>query len=113
MAEPGFWDNQEQAQSLINDTNRMKEKSENFKQLEAKFDDAQTALELLKADPDPELSEELSEEMVSLSQSFHDYELSLLLSDKYDKHKDRKSTRLNSSHVSISYAVFCLKKKKL
>src|SRR5699024_11318943 len=26
-------------------------------------------------------------------------------------HKDRKSTRLNSSHVSISYAVFCLKKK--
>src|SRR5437868_9710930 len=26
---------------------------------------------------------------------------------------DRKSTRLNSSHVSISYAVFCLKKKKI
>src|SRR3989442_9793670 len=27
-------------------------------------------------------------------------------------HADRKSTRLNSSHVRISYAVFCLKKKK-
>src|SRR5439155_6508981 len=27
-------------------------------------------------------------------------------------HKDRKSTRLNSSHVANSYAVFCLKKKK-
>src|SRR5690349_24231854 len=27
--------------------------------------------------------------------------------------KDRKSTRLNSSHVEISYAVFCLKKKKI
>src|SRR5258707_10529913 len=27
--------------------------------------------------------------------------------------KDRKSTRLNSSHANISYAVFCLKKKKL
>src|SRR2546421_8727605 len=27
-------------------------------------------------------------------------------------HKDRKSTRLNSSHDQISYAVFCLKKKK-
>src|SRR5690242_21086691 len=26
--------------------------------------------------------------------------------------QDRKSTRLNSSHMSISYAVFCLKKKK-
>src|SRR5207249_8761829 len=29
-----------------------------------------------------------------------------------DRPEDRKSTRLNSSHVSISYAVFCLKKKK-
>src|SRR5438874_6396920 len=28
-------------------------------------------------------------------------------------HQDRKSTRLNSSHVEISYAVFCLKKKKI
>src|SRR5438874_11658146 len=28
------------------------------------------------------------------------------------KRRDRKSTRLNSSHVEISYAVFCLKKKK-
>src|SRR5258707_10496816 len=27
-------------------------------------------------------------------------------------HVDRKSTRLNSSHANISYAVFCLKKKK-
>src|SRR5437773_4424445 len=26
--------------------------------------------------------------------------------------RDRKSTRLNSSHITISYAVFCLKKKK-
>src|SRR3712207_8905509 len=30
----------------------------------------------------------------------------------YDHAKDRKSTRLNSSHANISYAVFCLKKKK-
>src|SRR5690625_2775430 len=30
--------------------------------------------------------------------------------DSYDTHADRKSTRLNSSHVAISYAVFCLKK---
>src|SRR5690242_21360867 len=32
---------------------------------------------------------------------------------QYDQsEEDRKSTRLNSSHMSISYAVFCLKKKK-
>src|SRR5256885_11070860 len=32
--------------------------------------------------------------------------------DLADRGEDRKSTRLNSSHLVISYAVFCLKKKK-
>src|SRR5439155_24767478 len=32
--------------------------------------------------------------------------------DNLNPQQDRKSTRLNSSHVAISYAVFCLKKKK-
>src|SRR5258705_5060083 len=32
--------------------------------------------------------------------------------DAVAQHQDRKSTRLNSSHLGISYAVFCLKKKK-
>src|SRR6266496_6055638 len=35
-----------------------------------------------------------------------------LPSEPWQKLQDRKSTRLNSSHVEISYAVFCLKKKK-
>src|SRR5699024_11821643 len=40
--------------------------------------------------------------------------VSTLLNQMYSvpSRLDRKSTRLNSSHVSISYAVFCLKKKK-
>src|SRR5947199_3984823 len=32
--------------------------------------------------------------------------------DNGNKDRDRKSTRLNSSHLGISYAVFCLKKKR-
>src|SRR5438445_3321405 len=36
----------------------------------------------------------------------------LAVSRTYIKGIDRKSTRLNSSHANISYAVFCLKKKK-
>src|SRR3712207_8849599 len=32
--------------------------------------------------------------------------------DRQTARRDRKSTRLNSSHANISYAVFCLKKKK-
>src|SRR5699024_12835617 len=35
----------------------------------------------------------------------------LAVGTRFDVSRDRKSTRLNSSHVSISYAVFCLKKE--
>src|SRR5690606_40895312 len=36
----------------------------------------------------------------------------LFIAQLYGRSLDRKSTRLNSRHVKISYAVFCLKKKK-
>src|SRR3712207_7205336 len=36
----------------------------------------------------------------------------VVVTDRYIDSSDRKSTRLNSSHANISYAVFCLKKNK-
>ncbi|MCT3348522.1 peptide chain release factor 2 [Lactobacillus hominis] len=86
MAEPDFWDDQEAAQNLIAQTNQMKEKSEKFQKLNNDFQDAQVALDLLKSDPDQDLQTELSDQMIELSKSFHEYELNLLLSDKYDQH---------------------------
>src|SRR5437868_11390402 len=56
----------------------------------------------------------LSKEAGTLSDKFAG--LARVTAGKYDwkpGEGDRKSTRLNSSHVSSSYAVFCLKKKKL
>src|SRR5690554_6974066 len=55
-----------------------------------------------------EIHEKLSEEIKSF---LKDYGFSKVTVKK-DLQGDRKSTRLNSSHVRISYAVFCLKKKK-
>src|SRR3712207_7051951 len=40
-------------------------------------------------------------------------DLSRAVRRRLDEEQDRKSTRLNSSHANISYAVFCLKKKKI
>src|SRR2546430_12345705 len=51
----------------------------------------------------------------TISALFDNVESNMLLRDacKVQAHvEDRKSTRLNSSHSQISYAVFCLKKKK-
>src|SRR3712207_8158887 len=41
------------------------------------------------------------------------FEDAALVGEKRNQGVDRKSTRLNSSHANISYAVFCLKKKSL
>src|SRR5699024_11765316 len=43
--------------------------------------------------------------------TYSGYSLLLDIDEEKMEKSDRKSTRLNSSHVSISYAVFCLKKK--
>src|SRR5690606_38110643 len=45
--------------------------------------------------------------------STHSSEIPVYVSENAFIVKDRKSTRLNSSHVKISYAVFCLKKKNM
>src|SRR3712207_8893757 len=43
---------------------------------------------------------------------YREYGFTELEAPRIFMEKDRKSTRLNSSHANISYAVFCLKKKK-
>src|SRR5690625_4418288 len=64
-----------------------------------------TTDEEVAADPPPAL-EQVTDELGGLSVRGR-RELDLLVEER-----DRKSTRLNSSHVAISYAVFCLKKKR-
>src|SRR5258707_11631167 len=46
------------------------------------------------------------------ARTHHQFEMSDEGEEHADAEQDRKSTRLNSSHANISYAVFCLKKKK-
>src|SRR5690349_22705889 len=74
--------------------------------------------ELLSANEELQSS---NEELQSLNEELHTLntehqlkikELLELNDDLNNYFRDRKSTRLNSSHVEISYAVFCLKKKK-
>src|SRR2546430_5342914 len=58
-------------------------------------------------DPLPELSERLLLSRIDL-----DADEGPARPEQLPRHVDRKSTRLNSSHSQISYAVFCLKQKK-
>src|SRR3712207_7610485 len=56
----------------------------------------------------------LEDPVLPRSQAAVDFRIHRLWSSETERrfHSDRKSTRLNSSHANISYAVFCLKKKK-
>src|SRR2546426_3026038 len=53
--------------------------------------------------------EDLADLLLRLSPRAED--VGVVLGEAADAQQDRKSTRLNSSHLVISYAVFCLKKK--
>src|SRR5690625_6074286 len=63
------------------------------------------------AERHPEILEKITEGKHELGMLGYRYK-SYLDQEIEEVRKDRKSTRLNSSHVAISYAVFCLKKKK-
>src|SRR5699024_1374188 len=61
----------------------------------------------------PELFSYTEEDILPNFKNNYDFldDFSYVKHNADDEYEDRKSTRLNSSHVSISYAVFCLKKK--
>src|SRR5690349_22649581 len=56
------------------------------------------------------LTRSSKQDIVKQYRIMHAHRMKLMRNGKHDM-EDRKSTRLNSSHVEISYAVFCLKKK--
>ncbi len=85
MAEPGFWDNTEEAQKLINETNVYKEKFQQFNQLADELEELEIMNELQQEEFDAEIQEELVERLKQLSEKLSIYELSLLLNEPYDK----------------------------
>ena len=85
MAEPGFWDNTEKAQQLINETNIHKEKFQQFNQLADELEELELMNELQQEEYDPQTQEELVLRIQQLTDRMGSYELSLLLNEPYDK----------------------------
>lgn len=86
MAEDGFWDDHAQAQKLIDANNVLKEKFDNFKNLESSVEDLQVSAELYSEDPDDDLMSEMEKDIETVDQSMRSYELTMLLSEEYDSH---------------------------
>ncbi|GAQ19219.1 peptide chain release factor 2 [Oceanobacillus picturae] len=84
MADPGFWDDQEAAQKVINEVNGLKSYSENFEALEERIENLEVSYELVKEENDQELFQELSGEMTEIISDINEFELLMLLSEPYD-----------------------------
>ncbi|SER61738.1 peptide chain release factor 2 [Isobaculum melis] len=85
MSEPGFWDDSEKAQGLINQANIVKEKYNQFMALANQQEELEMMLEMIREEPDAELQAELADATQAHSDTLALFELDMLLDDPYDK----------------------------
>ncbi|WP_139177919.1 peptide chain release factor 2 [Oceanobacillus limi] len=84
MTEPGFWDDQNTAQKVIDEANGLKSYVNKFDEIAERIDDLEVNYELVKEENDEELYEELNNEVTAVRQEINNFELQMLLSEPYD-----------------------------
>lgn len=85
MTAADFWDHHDEAQKVIDETNWLKNKVNNFEAVANQMDDAEILYEMVKEDDDPEVLEELTLEVQNLKGKIQDFEIEMLLNEPYDK----------------------------
>lgn len=84
MGAPDFWDNPDAAQKITQELNGMKSGVDTYKNLVAKYDDAQTLLELAMEEDDPSQESEIAAEIETIKSGLESLRLEILLSEPYD-----------------------------
>nr|WP_283583798.1 peptide chain release factor 2 [Limosilactobacillus difficilis] len=84
MAEPNFWNDNVKAQKLIDANNQLKDKRDNYVHLKEAVGDLTTAVELLSAEPDPDIAADFEKQFAATKKQLQDYRLNQLLDGKYD-----------------------------
>lgn len=85
MLQPDFWNDQQAAQTLINEANGLKDQVHEFYSLNESQENLELTYELVKEEQDEELQAELEAELKELVSRLSEYELQMLLSEPYDK----------------------------
>jgi len=84
MTYPDFWDSQEKAQKVIDESNALKAMVDKYQELADGHEDGEVTLELIKEEPDAEMQSELGEMVTALKADFDAFELEILLNGPYD-----------------------------
>lgn len=82
--EPGFWDDMEKSQVILQRTSALKSKVEGYNSLVAKYEDALALIELANEDEDLSLLEEAQSEVDSIQENLEKQRLQTLLTGEYD-----------------------------
>jgi peptide chain release factor 2 len=85
MLQPDFWNDQQTAQTLINEANGLKDQVHEFYSLTESQENLELTYELVKEEQDEELHAELEVELKELVSRLNEYELQMLLNEPYDK----------------------------
>lgn len=84
-AEPGFWDDMEKSQKILQRTSNLKTKVEEFEKLKASYDDTMTLIELGNEEEDLSLLDEAKTELEAVKKNLEKQRLKTLLTGEYDK----------------------------
>ncbi len=82
---PGFWDDSQEAQKIVREMSRLKERVELHESLLREAEDLCGLLELAEAEGDEELYREASAELSRLNKRFREYELSVMFKGEHDE----------------------------
>ena len=82
--EPGFWDDMDKSQVILQRTSALKNKVEGYNTLVSKYDDAMALIELANEDEDLSLLEEAQSEVEAIKEELEKQRLQTLLTGEYD-----------------------------
>lgn len=85
MEAPDFWDNIEGSQKKMKELKSLKDDAEVYAQLEEKYEEIETLIEMGEEENDPDLVTETDEAMTEFEQTFEKIRIKTLLSEEYDK----------------------------
>lgn len=84
MTYPGFWDDNDAAQTIIDRVNILKNNVDKYQKIASRLEDSSALYEMIKEENDEELMVELDSEVNKLVKVMNDFELEMLLSEPYD-----------------------------
>ncbi|MFB9860422.1 peptide chain release factor 2 [Salinicoccus siamensis] len=85
MTDPGFWDNQEKAQEVIDNNNNLKKVVDEFHAIEEAVEDMEVSHELLKEEDDEEMYQVLEENVDQVRAKIDKFEFNMLLNNEHDE----------------------------